>query len=62
MCFRKKIKEGYFNKTRHNITPEGNNVTDTRDCDYVPPVYKWYCIYKFKQSTNYEKSVEIVSV
>ena len=73
MCYRKKIKEGYFNKVRNNKSELGSSSTHTEDCEYVYPIYKWYCfnpyIYwtKIKSSNNkpiniYTKSIEIVSV
>jgi hypothetical protein len=39
IIFRKKIKEGYFNKVRHDYSPKDSNITDTRDYEYVYPIY-----------------------
>jgi len=47
MCKRQQIKEGYFKKVNENITPFDSNTTDTRDCSYVRPIYKWVCCFSF---------------
>ena len=52
MCFRKKIKEGYFKKVRDNKSEFGSSITYSEDCDYVQPVYKWYCYIPFKKSNS----------
>jgi len=46
MCFRKKIKDGYFTKVRGAKTPVGSHITYIEDCEYVSPIYKWYPIYQ----------------
>ena len=68
MCYRKKMKDGYFNKVRNNKSELGSPITYTEDCDYVYPQYKWYCFNPFtywcraKLPINHIKSIEIVSI
>ena len=52
MCFRKKIKEGNFNKVRDNRSKFTSSITYSKDCDYVQPVSKWYCYNPFKKSNS----------
>ena len=47
MCFREKIKDGYFNKVRNNKSEFKSHITHSEDCEYVQPIYKWYCFIPF---------------
>jgi len=44
MIKRELVEPGSFKQVRENKSSFASHNTHSEDCEFIPPIYKWYCL------------------